>query len=228
MRQPSWAGSVSRGVMSSVETCNVGSSAELGLWREKTSRALRPSCLQVEQDRKFSRRHSCFPETRGFSFDEFFLSNSFQDLQACLTSFLSLCLCCSSCPSYSLSRSLFLIPILLVSRGASSELSFVLFSPLNGRSHFTELTLWPSTQWKWHEKGLRSFVLWTSVIGRFAWNATRLISPAFMILAVAVLYSHHVTDILPVLSWVGPCKCHCIYMQTCKRHCFDRRDFCHD
>lgn len=225
MRQPSWAGSVSRGVMSSVETGNVWSSAELGLWREKTSRALRPSCLQGEQDRKFSRRHSCFPETCGFSFDEFFLSNSFQDLQACLASFLSLCLCCSSCPSYSLSLSLSVFnsyfPI-----GASSELSFVLFSPLNGRSHFTELTLWPSTQWKWHEKALRSFVLWTSVIGCFAWNATRLISPAFMILAVAVLYSHHVTDIL--LSWVGVRKCHWIYMQTCKRHCFDRRDFSHD
>lgn len=123
MRQPSWAGSVSRGAMSSVETCNVWSSAELGLWCEKTSRALRPSCLQGEQDRKFSRRHSCFPETRGFSFDEFFLSNSFQDLQACLTSFLSLCLCCSSCPSYSLSHSLFLIPIFPLAPQASSALS---------------------------------------------------------------------------------------------------------
>lgn len=61
--------------------------------------------------------------------------------------------------------SLCFIPILVVSLWHRSELSFVLFSPLNGPSHFIELALWPSTQWKWHEKRLRSFVLWRSVIG---------------------------------------------------------------
>lgn len=103
----------------------------------------------------------------GFSFDEFFLSNSFHNLRACFTSFFLFCLYLLQLPLLLLSCSLFLIPILAVSRGTSSELSFVLFSLLNGRSHFTELPLWPSTQWKWHEKGLQCFVLWTSVIGRF-------------------------------------------------------------
>lgn len=89
-----------------------------------------------------------------------FYWKSSQKMWTCLTS-LSQSFFCSSCLTlpFPLLHSYFACPWHGIVQ------SFVLFSPLNGPSHFTELALWPSTPWKWHEKRLWSFVLWRSVIG---------------------------------------------------------------
>lgn len=84
----------------------------------------------------------------------------------------------------SLSRppfSLCFIPILVVSLWHRSKLSFVLFSPLNGPSHFIELSLWPPLNESDMKRGCGALYCEDQLLVP-ARKAARLIIYAFMIL----------------------------------------------